>query len=638
MRFDQILQRCRWAAVLLILFCAPAWGGVCRVTTAGTAFNDGSSWAVPVSLQQALTASSICTEIWVKKGVYKPTGADNNTSFAIASGVEVYGGFAGSETALAQRDPTANLTVLSGDIDNNDTTDANGIDVDASHIVGTNSVTVVTMMSTNSSTVLDGFTVTGGGAAGTFTGGGLECYCSSRLSGLVFSGNYSAYEGGAIYIQDGSPELSHIVFTGNNADNRGGALSIFTTQASTIRVSETAFINNQAFSGGAVAIATSADTTLQFANATFNGNHAQRGGAMFDYAPAGASATTLANVTFNANQASTQSGGAIYGNLTAGNDLTLRNAILWGDIAPLGQGPEIAYTDGSAVAAIDHSIVKGSGGSGAGWQTSFGMDAGSNLDADPRLGALTHDRGTQTLVPGSGSPAIDAGISKGCPLYDQRGILRPQGAACDIGAAETFVVDLIGHKGNEACWSKAVTKSSFLGVVGSNVEGNTACIPPFVFNFFIGSTPVTYNVCYTAACPGGNLGCPITTHTGVFSDGGNFSAGQFTATGTADNFTMAGVSGFGTCNYSASGITTSYVSDYVFTNDGNNGDYAALLNKFTAAPTNVGLIGAGSDPNCGLSAVYLYPYFYGYANLGMSAGLQQKLQAPTVHQSVCPAQ
>jgi len=266
------------------------------------------------------------------------------------------------------------------------------------------------------------------------------------------------------------------------------------------------------------------------------------------------------------------------------------------------------------------------------------MDAGGNLDADPRLGALTYDRGTQTLVPGSGSPAIDAGISKGCPNYDQRGILRPQGAACDIGAVETFVVDLIGHKGSEACWSKAVTKSSFLGVVGSNVEGNTACIPPFVFNFFNGSTMVTYNVCYTAACPGGNLGCPITTHTGVFSDGGNFSAGQFTATGTADNFTMAGVSGFGTCNYSASGITTSYVSDYVFTNDGNNSDYAALLNKFTAAPTNVGLIGAGSDPNCGLSAVYLYPYFYGYANLGMSAGLQQKLQAPTVHQSVCPAQ
>jgi hypothetical protein len=148
---------------------------------------------------------------------------------------------------------------------------------------------------------------------------------------------------------------------------------------------------------------------------------------------------------------------------------------------------------------------------------------------------------------------------------------------------------------------------------------------------------VTYNVCYTAACPGGNLGCPITTHTGVFSVGGDFGAGQFSATGSADNLTLAGVSGYGTCNYSASGITTSYASDYVFTDDGNHGDYAALLNQFTATPTAVGLSGAGSDPNCGLSATYLYPYFYAFATVGMSAGLQQKLQNPTVGRSVCPA-
>jgi len=199
-------------------------------------------------------------------------------------------------------------------------------------------------------------------------------------------------------------------------------------------------------------------------------------------------------------------------------------------------------------------------------------------------------------------------------------------------------IALIGHKSFEACWSKAVSKPTFLGLVGSNVEGNTACIPPFAFSAFNGTTFVQYNVCYTAACPGGTVGCPITTHTGVFSDGDNFGAGQFSATGTADNFTLAGVSGFGTCNYSASGITTSYASDYIFTDDGNHGDYAALLNSFTATPTNVGLSGAGSDPNCGLSATYLYPYFSAYATLGMSAGLQQKLQSPTVGKSVCPAQ
>lgn len=638
MGFEKMLWRCGRAALLSMLACAPGWAGVCRVTPAGSAFNDGSSWAVPVSLQQALTASGICTEIWVKKGVYKPTGATNETSFGIAGGVAVYGGFAGSESGRDQRDPAANLTVLSGDIDNNDTVDSNGVDVDASHIVGANSEHVVTISQTNSSTVLDGFTVTGGGAANTFTGGGLQCFCSSRLSRLVFSGNSSAYEGGAIYIENGSPELSDIVFKGNQADNRGGAVSIaIPSQAgNTIQLSESAFSNNQAISGGALSVSTGASTTLRLANVTFNDNQAHGGGAMYISSPADQSVTTLTNVTFSGNQATSGSGGAIYSDSAPGNEFVLRNTILWGDLAPLGQGPEIAYKNGTAVATIKYSIVKGSGGSGS-WNGLLGFNGGGNLDVDPQLGALATDRrGTQTMVPAGGSPAIDAGEDTDCPSYDQRGILRPQGAACDIGAVETFVVDLIGHKGMEACWSKAVTEPAFLGLVGSNVEGNTACIPPFVFNFFNGSTFVTYSVCYTAACPGGNVGCPITTHGGAFSDGGDFGAGKFTATGTADNFTLAGVSGFGTCNYSASGITTSYASDYVFTDDGNHGGYAALLNQFTAAPTNMGLGGSGSDPNCGASVAYLYPYFYAYATLGMSVGLKQKLQNPTVGQSVCP--
>lgn len=678
MGFEKTLQRCGCVAFLLMLACAPAWAGVCRVTTAGTVFNDGSSWAVPVSLQQALTASGICTEIWVKKGVYKPTaGGNTGISFGIADGVGVYGGFAGSETERDQRDPTANVTVLSGDIDNNDTTDANGVDVDASHIVGANTMHVVTMSMTTSSTVLDGFTVTGGrapgtGAADTYVGGGLLCNCSSTLSRLIFGGNSAIQKGGAIYIGDGSPELSHIEFKGNQAGDEGGAVSIYTfNNGHTIHLSDIAFSNNQSFAGGAISGTASAPTTLQLTNVAFNNNSAHGGGAIYYFVQsenchttlsnvtfsgniAGGSGgamffvsavisaeTTLTNVTFNANQASTESGGAIYSDRPPGNVLTLRNVILWGDIAPLGQGPEIAYAayaNGTPVATIDHSIVKGSGGSGAGWHASFGTDGGGNLDADPRLGALAYNHGaTQTLVPGSGSPAIDAGNGTGCPSYDQRGILRPQGAACDIGAVETFVVDLIGHEGTEACWSKAVTQSSFLGLVGSNVEGNTACIPPFTFNAFNGTTFVTYTVCYTAACPGGNVGCPITTHTGIFSNGGDFGAGQFSATGTADSFTMAGVSGFGTCNYSASGITTSYTSDYVFTDDGNHGDYAALLNQFTAVPTAIGLGGTGSDPNCGVSVAYFYPYFYAFATLGMSAGLQQKLQGPTVRQSVCPA-
>ena len=240
MGFEKTLQRCSCVAFLLMLACAPAWAGICRVTPAGTVFNDGSSWAVPASLQQALSASGICTEIWVKKGLYKPaTVAYTGISFSVADGVKVYGGFAGTETARDQRNPTANITVLSGDIDNNDTTDANGVDVDPSHIVGANSAHVIKMSLTTSSTVLDGFTVTGGHAPGdldssTFVGGGLLCYCSTTLSRLIFIGNSAISYGRmavTIYAGGGSPVMNDISFTGNQAGAEGGALSIKTFEA-----------------------------------------------------------------------------------------------------------------------------------------------------------------------------------------------------------------------------------------------------------------------------------------------------------------------------------------------------------------------------------------------------------------------
>jgi hypothetical protein len=54
---------------------------------------------------------------------------------------------------------------------------------------------------------------------------------------------------------------------------------------------------------------------------------------------------------------------------------------------------------------------------------------------DPMLGPLSDNGGpTQTMALLPGSPAIDAGTS--CTATDQRGVTRPQGAACEIGAYE----------------------------------------------------------------------------------------------------------------------------------------------------------------------------------------------------------
>ena len=63
--------------------------------------------------------------------------------------------------------------------------------------------------------------------------------------------------------------------------------------------------------------------------------------------------------------------------------------------------------------------------------------AGDQPATAPLLGALDDNGGpTQTHALLGGSPAIDAAGAAACPATDQRGVSRPQGAACDAGAYE----------------------------------------------------------------------------------------------------------------------------------------------------------------------------------------------------------
>jgi hypothetical protein len=71
------------------------------------------------------------------------------------------------------------------------------------------------------------------------------------------------------------------------------------------------------------------------------------------------------------------------------------------------------------------------------------------IGADTRLGPLANTAGsavgnggaTLTMAPLPGSPAINAGTNTHgvCPAFDQRGVMRPQGGICDIGAVEVLI-------------------------------------------------------------------------------------------------------------------------------------------------------------------------------------------------------
>lgn len=196
-----------FASLFLLLFVSISFVQARRlyVDAYATGANNGASWEDAFTdLHSALFAAQPGDCVWVALGTYKPADSYNReVSFNLKGGVKLYGGFAGVETALEQRNWERYKTTLSGDI---------GLPNDESD----NSYSILYIETTDSETVVDGFTFTGGNA------NNYDPFISRYSRGKC---------GGAIYVMahgTANPEIRNCSFEHNYAREFGAAVYLYT--------------------------------------------------------------------------------------------------------------------------------------------------------------------------------------------------------------------------------------------------------------------------------------------------------------------------------------------------------------------------------------------------------------------------
>jgi hypothetical protein len=325
---------------------------------------------------------------------------------------------------------------------------------------------------------ISGLTITNGKAsfgAGIFNNGGIL-----TITGSTFSGNASS-SGGGIFNNAGILTITSSTFSGNSATSDGGGIF---NLGGTVTITSSTFFGNLAINSGG-AISNNSDGTLTVINSTLSGNASSSGGAIRN---------------------------------TGGDTLTVTNSTLFGNSAS-GAGGGI---NNSGTAKVKNSIIANSpGGNCAG--TAAITPLGVNFSTDntcagftvaPSTGAgglnlnpLLQDNGGPTLTRAllADSVAIDAvtdctNVAGNPVTTDQRGVSRPQGSACDVGAFEVQVCT-ITCPANITVSNALNQCSATVDYIAPTVDPICAavnCSPVSGSSFFVGTTTVT---CTTAAGP-----------------------------------------------------------------------------------------------------------------------------------------
>jgi len=231
------------------------------------------------------------------------------------------------------------------------------------------------------------------GGGGVYSGGGSTLV----LRRSTVRGNTTQLvDGGGVYVFLGATAtIEASTLSGNTAGNVGGGIR----SLGNVTITNTTLSGNTsvAWYGGA---AFHTDGILELLNSTVTSN----------VSPPSAPAALFVG-TFTA----------------AGATLRMTNTIVAGNTSGcfagfFGSGPVVLASDGHNVASDGTCNLTA---------------AGDQPGTDPLLGPLASNGGpTATHALLDGSPAIDAASAARCPPTDQRGVARPRGAGCDVGAFE----------------------------------------------------------------------------------------------------------------------------------------------------------------------------------------------------------
>ena len=321
-----------------------------------------------------------------------------------------------------------------------------------------------TITLTSGPLVLDrGVTIEGTGAPDvTISGNGTDrvvivnAGTTATIRAARLANGYGWQLAGAV-LNNGALTLDHVVVTGNTMATSAGEFwqgggGIYNGSGATLTLVDSTVSNNNArWSGGGVY--SFFNTTTTIVRSTISGNvSGDVGGGIRSLGN-----MTIINSTISGNTATGWHGGAIF--QTDGN-VVISSSTIANNIGP-DWAPStffIGQFGGSFVPTLTltNTIITGnqwyacerfasgtaanvvSGGHNVVQDANCNPVASDLILWDAMIGPLASNGGptlTHALLPGS--PAIDAGA--GCPATDQRGVARPQGAACDVGAFERQV-------------------------------------------------------------------------------------------------------------------------------------------------------------------------------------------------------